>query len=110
MSDIIELGASASDDIAPLRTAHLELRYFTHAKDAASPSPKKHAAASAENRGESWASAAGELAKYNYTQGKGISIVPWFVVFALAFVFVSCFFFLPQVTTTSNSGQDGRCR
>jgi len=70
LSDIIELGASDSDDIAPLRTAHLELRYYSHAKEAASPSPKKHASSSAENHGESWTPAAGELAKYNYTQGK----------------------------------------
>jgi len=41
LSEIIENGSSGSDDIAPLRTAHLELRYYAPAKDTPSPSPKK---------------------------------------------------------------------
>lgn len=69
LSEIIENGSSDSDDITPLRTAHLELRYYTLSKDTPSPSlKKKRENASVEN--QTWAPTAGELAKYNYTQGK----------------------------------------
>jgi len=73
LSETIESGSSSSDDISPLRTAHLEMRYHSVLKEAASPSPKKKVpAASVEtpkSQGEPWASAAVELSKYNYTQG-----------------------------------------
>jgi len=72
LSETIENGSSSSDDIAPLRTAHLEMRYYSTPKEAGAPSPKKKISVSAETpkgQDEAWASAPGELAKYNYTQG-----------------------------------------
>jgi len=74
LSYLIENGSSNSDDISPLRTAHLELRYYSPAKETASPALKKRTAASPavekKSPSEAWtAPDSGELAKYNYTQG-----------------------------------------
>lgn len=70
LSEIIENGSSASDDIAPLRTAHVEMRYYSLPKDTPT-TPKKQRAVSAEDsQNAHWTPAAVELAKYNYTQSK----------------------------------------